>query len=464
MWLKLFARFFWLILLTGLVALYSPLFNKEFHFDSHLVIEENYALRSVLPVNDFFLDRTTYSSSFNLVNYRPLLLVNYALNYKIDKLNMPSWHLVQLLMHFMVCILVFYLSKELIARFYINVSPTIAQISTYFIVIIFAFHPLQVGVINYLHARSEIQMVMFLLMAQLSFIYSKDRHLKSLLVALCYGAAIFTKLNAISLFAMLLLYITAESLHANKFWPAFKGRVGKERPTFILLFLVTSIYFLLRVDFFTGYDYLGINGRHDLSSWSYFFNQCNQVFRYAQRLFIPLGLSTDYHGTVVYQSFFAPIVIAFATLWIMIFILACKQFFKRPQIFLCIASFLVVLAPTSSFFVLNDVWNEHRSYLANVYILILFVPSLLSWCRKKYSLRKGVLALSLYLVFVVSLSIQRMPDFKTEISYWNKAVEMYPSVRSYQNLAVSLMEDGRESEAIKYFAKAKFWRDRGMPT
>ncbi len=87
-----------LICLVGVIA-YSNSFNCSFHFDDHLNIEENIAIRNLSNVKAWW----------GFVPSRPIGYLSFALDYHFHRLDVWGYHLVNLAIHVVNAVLVWWL-------------------------------------------------------------------------------------------------------------------------------------------------------------------------------------------------------------------------------------------------------------------------------------------------------------------------------------------------------------------
>jgi hypothetical protein len=94
-----------LLLLTGVFYLNS--LDNGFHYDDSHSIVENYHIRSLARIPDFFADPKTFSREPAMAMYRPVLQTTYALNYALGKYQPLGYHLVNIALHGLAALLVY---------------------------------------------------------------------------------------------------------------------------------------------------------------------------------------------------------------------------------------------------------------------------------------------------------------------------------------------------------------------
>ncbi|MDZ4384256.1 MAG: hypothetical protein U0940_02105, partial [Nitrospirota bacterium] len=153
-------------------AVYANSLSNSFHFDDQHYITANPYIRDLSNIPSFF--KSTRYSSFELTftgHYRPLLVASYALNYAIGGLKPAGYHAVNLLFHVGSAFLVFLILEAMS-------TPALSLPhqgggkkgggSAYIAVaaaLIFAVHPFNSEVVNYITARSSVMCAFFYLLS-----------------------------------------------------------------------------------------------------------------------------------------------------------------------------------------------------------------------------------------------------------------------------------------------------------
>jgi hypothetical protein len=87
-----------LLALAGAGAYWNQ-FDNAFQFDDFHSIVQNPSIRSFAAWRSWFTDLTAFSVLPENLNYRPLLLLSYAISYRMGKLEVWGFHLVNWLIH-----------------------------------------------------------------------------------------------------------------------------------------------------------------------------------------------------------------------------------------------------------------------------------------------------------------------------------------------------------------------------
>ena len=133
-----------LICLVGIIA-YSNSFECSFHFDDTPFIEHNTAIRSLSDVKAWW---EFYSS-------RPIGFLSFALNYHFHRLDVWGYHLVNLAVHIVNAVLVWWLVMLTMATPVMRGQPISRHkgAMALFTALLFVSHPLATQSVTYIVQR-----------------------------------------------------------------------------------------------------------------------------------------------------------------------------------------------------------------------------------------------------------------------------------------------------------------------
>jgi len=483
-------------------AVYANSFSNSFHFDDQHYITANPYIRDLSNIPSFF--KSTRYSSFELTftgHYRPLLVASYALNYAIGGLNPAGYHAVNLLFHVGSAFLVFLIleamlgssgdtilnskelsmvsperpeevrSKKLEVRSKIAFSNFLPLTSYFYIALasalIFAVHPFNAEVVNYITARSSVMCSFFYLLAfycwvkfrsQKSEVRNKKLEVRSqkledrckmvfsnflpltsyfyLFSLLAFALAMLTKEIAITLPVMLFLY--------DFLFPGtpYLNRLKHYLP---FLLLVAVPYLTYRILFQGG---IVNSGNRDF--YSNLLTQPEVLLKYIQLMIVPAGLTIEHHiarsATVYSIAVMAPLS-AIILIMTAVYLLFRKGGEWRILSFF-ILWFFITLLPTT-LIPLNAILQENRGYLSGIGVP-LFAGILIGRLPRRIS--------TPFLLVVVSfcsiVTIQRNHIWKDEYTLWKDAVDKAPySARAHDNLGLAYINRREYEKAIAEFNK-----------
>lgn len=450
--------------MAALVALpfvvYSNNYRHDFELDDAYTIVGNTSLRSLREIPRYFVDPSTYTSIREQAEYRPILQTTYALNFAVSGYDTWSWHLVQILLHIVVTLGIFALTRRVLLMLGDDRPDGIAFAAA----AIFAVHPAAAGVVDYLNARSSLLTAAFLLPALLAFMRSADtpRHSRpQWLAALLYALALFTKVEAVGALG---------ALWAFELWQRAREtpgvslpravRASFDRRTWTRLapaLVVTAIYFVIRARVMAPFP-LG-EARHaaDVGAYEYFITQLTAWWYYIYREVAPVRLVADYLAYPVYRSWREPVVLLSAGAWLAVVTILIALWKRAPYLlFLAIAA-LAILSPTSTIAPLAEMVNEHRPYLPMAILsLAVIIPAglaLRSWPigRARYALAAtGVLMV----MALGAMTYRRNMAFSTAEKYWADILDKAPSSRAYLNHGLALMTANDMGGALRDYRRS----------
>jgi hypothetical protein len=358
-----------------LLCLYWPALHGRFVFDD-----------LSLPFSKVARDEPLWAW---MSGVRPILMFTYWVNYQIGGTRPDSYHLLNLLIHFVNTGLVFLvLYRLLVSAEWAQRKAVLAAAAGS---LMFAIHPLQTESVSYIAGRSESLASLFLLLAYVVFLYRREASIswrEALLVVALFGIAVKTKENAVSLAGILVL--------TDLYWPVpFSLQRLKDNWRLYSLLAPAGIVGAIGV-----FRLLATAESAGFSStqykwYQYAFTEARAMFSYLGLTVFPIGQSIDQdyppsmtvwdHGAIVYVILLAGL---------LVFCLMRRR--RYPLCCFGLLMFLIWLAPTSSIVPLEDAFVERRMYLP-LLGLILIGCEVLSRMRNS----RPILACSLVFTFLV---------------------------------------------------------------
>jgi tetratricopeptide (TPR) repeat protein len=381
------------------------------------------------------------------IQYRHIFYLSFSLNHSLSGMNTLSYHLTNLLFHFLssvtVLLIVFKTLKkgtQWESKAALSLSVTTA--------LLFALNPLHTEAITYISGRASGIGGFFYLLALLCFILGSERG-RSLstplfytLALLAFGLAILTKETMLTFPLVVILYDLC--FMRNGHWHPFKGRLF-----FIYLplcCLVGIFLFFAPVIRIMAVEWLG---KIDIN---YAFTQ-GTILAYALKLcFFPISLTFDYHFPTHWtsQNFFSfiPIVV-----WLAAIFTTIKNFRRiSPVVTFSLLWFLITVSPTNSFLPRADLLSERNLYLPSLgpTFLIAYAFYHLLFIKPKVSPSKQGMALLITFFLVVgSLLITRNSDYRSNIHLWEDTYKKSPAdLKVLHNLSHFYLEDNRYQQAL----------------
>lgn len=438
-----------LFLLLG-IGVYYNTFDHEFHLDSTWGLKENHAVRDLSNIPSYFKDPFTLTSLRANADYRPILQITYALNYAISEYNMWSWHLTQILLHVLNALFIVLLARKFLPYLIDNNNTKWQQAIPWIIGLLFLLHPTASGVVNYHWARSSLLTTTFALPCIL--LWTNGRVYWA---GLFFALAMFTKVEAISILGVLLLwdiFMMNQSMNSSKgsssnfIIDVIKCLNYKTLKRFSVILLITLVYFIIRNAVVP--DFIAESRQDaDVGPYHYMITQISAWWHYIGNWWAPVNLIADDLSFPVYRSVLEPTVILAICGWIMVVIFLIKLYRTRPAYLIISLMALAIISPTSSIAPLAEMVNEHRPYMPIGILSIIWLVPLLNLIGQ-WLLRSPLIKLMTVGGLVVVLlsfsftTFQRNKAFTTWENYWSDVVTKAPSWRSHLNLGNSFMKKG----------------------
>ena len=329
-----------LLLGAAIAAAYSNGLDVPFVFDDWHSIEQNPAIRTPGRIPAYFVDPDTTTILRENKDLRPLLLVTMALNYQVSGLATWSYHVLNLILHWLVALLVFRIVRD---HLWLGEEALPVALAAALIV---ALHPLNTESVNYVSARSALLTAVFYLGAFDAA--ARDRRALCVVLAVC---AMLTKSIALTLPVMILAHRLFDRRR-----PLPWGLLG-------VLVLVAAGGILYRWILLPPWVLMSAR-QPDVTPAIYFQTQWSALLYYLRLFVWPDALVVDrldYRWVRSLRDVQAwGSLLALAALGIV----AWRAARIRPAFGFCALWAVIVLLPESSVFPLAEAVNEHRPYLA----------------------------------------------------------------------------------------------------
>jgi tetratricopeptide (TPR) repeat protein len=455
-----------LITITTLL-IYSKTFYIPFLFDDKSNILENYNLRDL---KNFWPPSGTRYIGF----------LSFALNYHFGGGYVFGYHLVNIAVHIINGLLVYWLVILTFKTPIMERTTDNSQLK-YFIALssalIFVSHPIQTQAVTYISQRLASLTTLFYLLSLVMFIkWRLSTDLKShfafyLLSLLSVILAMKTKEISFTIPFIIVLYEYSFFYKTNGLW----SRLLYLGPFLLTLFIIPVTIFAPELGFGVRKE---VNILEDIRQWQirdmmtlswhdYLITQFRVVVTYIRLLFFPVNQNLDYDYQV-YKSLFEPEVFLSFLFLLSIFVFAIylhKKSRKTGNGFVLITSFgilwfFITLSVESSIIPIKDVIFEHRLYLPSVGMVIAFNSVWfygfdLAKSRLRFKIPLFIATCILLLITAMPLSFatyKRNLVWKDGVTIWEDVVHKSPDkARGHYNLGLMYAKQGRMDEAINEF-------------
>jgi protein O-mannosyl-transferase len=428
-----------LILILGA---YANSLQNEFHFDDSHVIVNNVYIRSLRNAPLFFTDAHTFSSLPSNATYRPLVALSYALDYAVTRsLNPIPFHVTQIVLLMVLWgMLIPFFRRVLDLANPLPANRLIALGAA----TLFAVHTANTETMNFLSSRSELLSAIGLLASFLLVQRSAlARRYHLYLVPLALGA--LAKAPVV-VFAPLLMVYAFFFFDEPRSWArALRAAL----PSF-----VTGIALLLFLNSMNAKEWTSGGG----SKLHYALTQPFVWLHYARLFFLPVGLTADTDMRLFTHWYDTRAIAGFVfVLALLVAIHRLSQAREQRPMAFGLAWFAIALIPTSSFFPLAEVANEHRVFFPYIglTLAVVYACSLATRARGREIETIAVLAMVMIIVAHVVGTRARNETWRTEETLWKDTTEKSPeNGRALMNYGLTQMAQGKYAIAKSYFDRA----------
>ena len=416
----------------ALFSVYGPALNGPFFLDD-----------TYLPYALSTYEDKPFSNWMEGV--RPVLMLSYWLNFQQSGQETFSYHVINVLLHLLNGGLIFVIVRKVLD--WVGTNKAERDILGVFAAGLFLFHPLQTESVSYIASRSEGLSVFFFLAAFAVFVCRRSAVASwpvAAMVLALFGMACLTKEHAVVLPGLLLL----TDYYFN---PGYSVDGVKRNWRIYIPVLVggaIAVFFVLRL--LRASNSAGF-GLKDFTWYQYFFTECRALWRYLLLFVLPIGQNIDHDFPASMTILDHGALLGLVGLLLMI---GAAWYYRRrfPLISYGVFTFLLLLAPTSSFVPIRDTLVERRMYLPFIGFLFVTVGLLRHWKTSR-----TVLVTTLLTVLCVEgvLSYNRNRLWGNAADMWADSVSKSPrKYRPQFQLAYAHYLANQCPEAVNEFSKA----------
>jgi len=424
-----------LFLAFVIAAIYSNSFQIGFYFDDWHVIEDNPHIRRLTNIPRFFVDVDTSSASQQNRVLRPLLLTTFALNHAVSGNDAWSYHLVNVLLHWLAAVLVFRIVRD-----HLWLDTAAIQVAVVAALVV-ATHPLNTSAVNYVSARSALLTSVFYLGAFDAAV--RRRHLVSVFL---FILALLTKGIAASFPLALLGY-----------WVVARVRSREPRPWgFFAALCGVACAGLLYSGLLMPRWLIEATHASDMSPIRYLMTEWS-AYLYYLRLFVwPNALVIDRLDYPTVRSFWELQAWGSLAVLTVLGVLAWHVRRRSPALTFAALWYLITLATESTIFPLAEAVNEHRPYLAMLGLATGTALGLskLACAVARRARAPAVWTFAVASTFVVTAlgatTVGRNQTWRDDYTLWLDATEKAPkNTRAWGNAGHAALALGKHAEARK---------------
>jgi hypothetical protein len=439
-----FKHTWWLIPLIA-ILIYIPSFNADFTLDDVLIVEDNSFVKSIDQIPSIWTSHY-WAGKVDATDtglYRPLTLTTYNLQYALTGKNPDAFHIVNILLHALVCLMLMKMASLLFLDFRLVVISGL----------LFAIHPIHTEAVAGIVGRAEILAALFILASMVCYHHWRQNGGIKWLVLLLVStfAAITSKEHGFLMIAILALqetyyYFSSKTFDWNerKKWIAF----GSVAMLSVGMWLVRSTI-------------TGPTASHELwanvGSAERMATSIRTTAEYLGLHLWPFPLSADYWIEEVPIVGFGNISV-FISLLVIVGIVSLAFYLRRkmPVASWGILFFFLMLLPVSNFvFAAGFLKAERILYIPSIGLIILITVMLTKLLDVKSGRIPGFILLGLFILLFTWRTWTRTGDWKNNYTLALATLQTSPNSPRFNNMmGLELRAQNKNNEALTYFEKA----------
>ena len=406
-------------------------------FDDYSTLIENMSIRDLHHLKDIILAPHEIGLA-----WRPWANFTFALSYAISGLNPWGHHLFNILLH---CLTAYILFQTLYLTFSFSaIKRHFEEDGVYIslaITLLWAVNPIQTQTVTYISQRTETLMTLMFLTTIYCFIRAQEKKSVLWFSASIISCILGAMSKEVIVTAPVIIFLYDRTFITSSFKQALKSHwlyyLG-----LCLSWPVLAILLSTMKNQAVGFD-MGVN------PYIYALTSCKALITYLRLSYFPYPLIFDRGPLFIYNLEEA---LPYALPLLVILCVSVYCVIKKPVLGFLLASFFIILSPTSSFVPVATVpIAENRLYLPLVITLTLGVLGLRFIVRKSYTW----ITLILITVSLVG-TYYRNQVYASAITVWKDSVEKIPeNSRAHNNLGYLLYNTtDRIAEARKEIEEA----------
>jgi len=419
------------------LIIYFPSLRNAFIWDDDTNLYNNPWVQKIMGLKSIWL-------SDKLYQYYPLDFTTFWIEHKLWGLNPFGYHAVNLSLHILNALLVFWVIRRLYARLAFPVA------------LLFAIHPIQVETVAWITERKNLLSLFFFLLAVPAYLrFDRTKRAKDCLVTVAmFVCAMLSKPVAICFIFFPVLY---------KWWRDAKvtWREIKLFSLFAAIGLLPTVHTL-----FLEYYHVGAQGRgFGLTFLQRFILSGRILFFYIYKLIFPFNFIFFYPPWTIniriwWQWLFTPV----AILAICLFLRYSKRIGRglAALFIFYVISIFPVLGFINVYGMKFSYVADHFSYLSTPVLLLLICASatfISDKLRIKYPITSYAFlkyaTFAFLIIYMCSTAMMLTKNYKNETVLWSNLIRQNPKCGiAYNNLAAEYISMGENEKAIALSKKA----------
>ena len=437
------------LLAVAVIFIYAETLSGPFIFDDRNNIRDNPHIR----ISQITWSGLTSAAVDSPSHHRPVANISFALNYYMHGYNVVGFHAVNIIIHIISGILLYFLVQTTFRTPALQSRYERYKWISFFSAAIWLFHPLQTQSVSYIVQRMNSLAAMFYILSFLCYaqlrVHPQDRRKWALLSGCILAGmlALGTKENAATLPLFLLLYEWYFFRDLSLKW--LKEHLALLAGLLLLTAIVALVFLGIHPldKIWAGYAFRNFTPAQRLLT------EMRVVIFYISLFFWPQPsrLNLD-HDFALSHSLTDPITTLFSMLAIVVLLVLAVVTAKNQRLIsFGILWFLGNLVIESSIFSLEIIF-EHRLYLPSMMFSLVVVVLVYRWVRPAWL--KPLILCTLTIVAAL-WTYERNEVWGDRIAIWQDCIKKSPhKARPYNNLGAALADAGQYDKAIEQYHKA----------
>jgi len=441
--------FVYIVLTVVTLAIFWQVNQYDFiYFDDGVYVTHNSHIQSGITLDGFLWAFSTTYAEF----WHPLTWLSLMFDYQLYGLNAGGYHLTNLVLHIMSALLLFWLFNRMTGAIW----------KSAFVAALFALHPLRVESVAWVAERKDVLSAFFWMLTLCLYVYYTEKPMvrRYLLVLLCFTCGLMSKPIVVTLPVVMILL---------DYWPLdrlqYNGRKLSETKVVGIIplwqlrekipFFIFSAVFSIITPYAQYTSTISpLNLKYPLGSR--IANAPVSFMTYLEKTFWPhdLALGYPFSDQLPFWQ-----VLGTTLLILIISIIVIVAVRRLPYLFVGWLWYAITILPVIGIIPIGDPMADRYIYLPSIGIAIMLawgIPLLFPRenLRKKILFPAGVAVLAILTV----LTWKQCGYWKNNITLFSHAFQVtkdnYLLLMTHNNLATSLIKEGKSMEAIYHYDEA----------
>ncbi|MBN8725277.1 MAG: tetratricopeptide repeat protein [Acidobacteria bacterium] len=426
-----------IIILVTLITFTNTLLNG-FVYDDISIVQNNSSINALSKIPNLFLQGYWGENNRNGL-YRPITVVTYSLNYAINGLEPYGYHLVNIIIHIINSLLVYWIVKHY----------SESKLLSIFTALLFSVHPVHSEAVAAIYGRAELLAAMFLLIAWVYYLKSLTSKYYYIISLLSYFLSLFCKESGIVFFGILLLVqFCTKTSWKEKLIPEIKawGYVLSTIPYLVIRVWITGAFGIPKAGQLLGAE----------SFLTRLYTMSLGFVQYFKMLVYPVTLFIDYdYGVIPIVKALNLSVSLSLILILLVIIIGFWQSGKNPIIGFAILFFFITISIVSNVLIPTGFLIAERTIYIAVLSICLIIAAIF---YQLYQLGWQKLALTGFIIVLSLLSIRAYfhnIDFRDNFTFFTTIVKLSPNnPRVNYSLGIHYLRNDDFLKSEEYLEKA----------